>query len=37
MIKYRRNPVKDYLAGVARTLLALTITPNGINPATILK
>jgi hypothetical protein len=33
MIKYRRKPVKDYLAGVARTIPAPTLSRNGTNPA----
>jgi hypothetical protein len=33
MIKYRRKPVKDYLAGVARTIFASTLLKNGTTPA----
>jgi hypothetical protein len=33
MIKYRQNPVKDYLAVVARTIFVLTRAGNGTTPA----
>jgi hypothetical protein len=33
MIKYRRNHVKDYLAGVAGRVFAPTISLNGTTPA----
>jgi hypothetical protein len=37
MIRYRRKPVKDYLAGVARTIFTPTLSRNGTTPATALK
>jgi hypothetical protein len=33
MIKDRRKPVKDYLAGIARTIFAPALSRNGTNPA----
>jgi hypothetical protein len=33
MIRYRRNPVKDYLARVARTIFTPTLSTNGTTPA----
>jgi hypothetical protein len=37
MIKYRRKPVKDYLAGVFRTIIVPAFAKNGTTPAKNIK